>query len=305
MGDDNFCLGGIFMLFITGIAGHSGKWFLQRLEKEGYQGKIRGLVRSGDTAFVKNLNLDIECVPGDLSNLDELVEAVQGADIILHIATIMKTENVIEAAIRNKVKWVICVHTTGRFSKYKSASSEYIQIEDAVLKRRNEIDITIVRPTMIYGSSGDRNMYRLVDYLYRNKFFPMFGNGKNLMQPVHARDLGNAYYDILMNSEKTKNKEYDLSGAQPLPYIEVVRTVSRELNRKTTIVRFPIWFSVLSAKMYALISKKPKIKVEQVLRMQEDKAFGYESAARDFGYDPVSFEEGIREEIKEYLQKTS
>jgi hypothetical protein len=33
--------------------------------------------------------------------------------------------------------------------------------------------------------------------------------------------------------------------------------------------------------------------------MQEDKAFGYEEAKRDFGYDPIGFEDGIREEVQE------
>ena len=37
--------------------------------------------------------------------------------------------------------------------------------------------------------------------------------------------------------------------------------------------------------------------------MQEDKAFGYEDAMRDFGYAPLSFEAGIVEEVNEYLAK--
>ena len=41
------------------------------------------------------------------------------------------------------------------------------------------------------------------------------------------------------------------------------------------------------------------INVEQVLRMQEDKNFSYEDAANDFGYDPIGFEQGITEEIRE------
>ena len=39
------------------------------------------------------------------------------------------------------------------------------------------------------------------------------------------------------------------------------------------------------------------IKAEQVLRLNENKAFSYEEAQRDFGFSPRSFEEGIRTEI--------
>jgi nucleoside-diphosphate-sugar epimerase len=211
----------------------------------------------------------------------------------------------VDAAVRNRVEWVILVHTTGRYSKYKSASAEYIQIEDDILRMRDRIGITVLRPTMIYGSSRDRNMYRLVDYLYRHRFFPMFGSGENLMQPVHARDLGNAYYDVISNESSTLNKEYNLPGKQALPYIDLVRTVSQALGRKTVILRIPLWVSVAAAKVYNALDRNAIISVEQVLRMQEDKAFDYGDAARDFGYSPIAFEEGILDEVSEYLDFAS
>ncbi len=154
---------------------------------------------------------------------------------------------------------------------------------------------------MIYGSSKDRNVYKLVDYLYRHKFFPMFGKGQNLMQPVYARDLGNAYYDVLMTKKLTLNKEYNLSGKYPIKYIDLVKCVSKTLGRKNIIVKIPFKISVIAAKVYNAIFKNTIISVEQVLRMQEDKYFSYELATKDFGYSPISFEEGIKGEVKEYL----
>ena len=47
------------------------------------------------------------------------------------------------------------------------------------------------------------------------------------------------------------------------------------------------------------------ISVEQVLRMQEDKDFKYDKASRDFGYLPVSFYEGIKDEVQEYLNSAN
>jgi nucleoside-diphosphate-sugar epimerase len=291
------------MLYVTGLTGHTGKWFYERLVEENYKGKIRYVTKSDSQSFIDNSPLDIEKVVGDLEDIEFLTESMKGANIVVHITSIFYSENVIKAAIANKVKWAILVHTTGRFSKYKSASEEYIKIEDGILQKRNEINITVVRPTMIYGSSRDANMYKLVDYIYRHKFFPLFGKGENLMQPVHARDLGNAYYDILTNQEITSNKEYNLAGKYPEPYIDIVKTVSKELNKKLTIIKLPIWFSIQAAKIYNGLFKNALINVEQVMRMQEDKAFGYELATKDFGYNPVSFENGIKGEVQEYLQK--
>ena len=63
------------------------------------------------------------------------------------------------------VRWAILVHTTGRYSRFKSAAEDYIRIEDGILALRDKIAVTILRQTMIYGSSKDQNMFKLVDYL--------------------------------------------------------------------------------------------------------------------------------------------
>lgn len=291
------------MLYVTGITGHTGKWFLDRLIKEKYQSKIKCLVRdNSNTTFIDKTGLNIEKIYGNLEDKELLESSMVGVETVLHISSIFFSNNVIDAAIKNNVKWAILVHTTGRYSKYKSAAEEYIKVEDEILSQRDKIGITILRPTMIYGSSYDRNMYKLIDYLYRNKFFPLFGEGKNLMQPVYAKDLGDAYYDVLTNKEKTINKEYNLSGKEPIKYSNLVKYISHKLDRKNIIIKLPLWFSIASAKIYNALNKNAIISVEQVLRMQEDKAFSYELASKDFNYDPVSFEEGILYEIKEYLE---
>ena len=292
------------MLYVTGITGHTGKYLVEKLIKENYKGKIRCAVRpNSDTSIIDNSGLNIEKVVDDLSDIEFLKESMKDIETVLHIVHINKSENVLDAAIYNGVKWAIMVHTTGRYSKYKSASSEYIKIEDNVLSNRDKIGITILRPTMIYGSHRDQNMYRLIDYLNRHKFFPIFGNGKNLMQPVSAKDLGEAYYSVLINRDKTYNKEYNLSGGSPLEYINLCRTITNILNKKTSYIFIPLQLSVLLAKIYNTLFKKALISVEQVLRMQEDKIFDHKNATLDFGYHPATFEKGVSKEINEYLLK--
>lgn len=292
------------ILYVTGIMGHSGKWFIERLKKEKYQGRIKCLVRpKSDTTSLDNSGLNIEKIVGDISNIELLKTSMVGIDTVLQIVSIKYSQIVMDIAIENNVKWGILVHTTGRYSKYKSASEEYIKMEDEILKYRSKIGVTILRPTMIYGSFRDRNMYKLIDYLYNHKIFPVFGNGRNLMQPVHAHDLGNAYYDVIVNRKNTFNKEYNLSGKYPEEYISIVKTISKSLHKKNILVKIPLAISIVSAKIYNMLCKTAIISEEQVLRMQEDKAFSHENARIDFGYSPCSFEEGIVEEAIEYLAK--
>ena len=296
------------MLYITGLTGHSGKWLLKRLEQEKYPETVRVVMRRSKEAdpskyeIFEHSPLKLEFAVGDLADPSFLENSLEGVDTLIHIASIHHSALLMNAAVKKQVRRAILVHTTGRLSKFKSSSAEYIAIEDTLLTLRDQIDITVLRPTMIYGSSGDRNMYRLITYLARHRFFPLFGNGSNLMQPVHARDLGNAYYDVLMNPDKTRNKEYDLSGKEPITYRDIILCISRELNRKILLIPVPFQLSLLAAKLYNfLFRSRAIISVEQVLRMREDKAFSHEAAARDFGYNPLSFEEGIREEVQEFL----
>ncbi|MFC2145451.1 NAD-dependent epimerase/dehydratase family protein, partial [Actinomycetota bacterium] len=173
------------MILVTGITGHTGKWFIEKLINEKYQEKIKCLVRkSSNTETLDSSPLNIETVYGNLEDAEFVESAMIGVKTVIHISSIMHSNNVITGAIKKGVDWAILVHTTGRYSKYKSASEEYTRIEDRILNKRNQIGITILRPTMIYGSSKDRNIYKLIDYLYSHKFFPLFGKGENLMQPV-------------------------------------------------------------------------------------------------------------------------
>ena len=246
-------------------------------------------------------NLNIEYVEGDIDDQTFLNEISNEVDVILNIANIKFSIPLVEAAVKNSVLWVIGVHTTGRYSKFKSASFEYISIEDKLLAER-KVDLTIIRPTMIYGSMKDKNMSKLVKFLAKSPVFPIFGDGSNLMQPVRAQDLAQAYYDILNNSEVTKNKEYNLSGLDEIRYEKIIKIVSSYLDKKVFLVKLPINLSYRLSKLANKIIPNFPINEEQVLRMQEDKVFSHEEAKKDFGYNPLSFNEGIKVEVDEYLR---
>ena len=49
--------------------------------------------------------------------------------------------------------------------------------------------------------------------------------------------------------------------------------------------------------LFKLLNKNPSISVEQINRLSENKSYSFKDAAEDFGYNPISFEEGINKEI--------
>lgn len=292
------------MLAVTGITGHSGYYFLEELERKGYQGKIRGLIRStSNIDHLSKFHLDIDYRISNLEDLEDMKLAFEGVDTVLHIAGILLSPIIVEAAMSRHVDWVILVHTTGRYSKFKSAAEGYIQVEEAILSLKSRQNLTILRPTMIYGSFFDKNISRLIAYIDTHRFFPIFGSGDNLMQPVTGRDLAIAYTQILDNPATTKNHEYDLSGGQPIRYIDMLKLVTKNLNKRTIFIPIPMRLSILLVKVYNMILRRALISVEQVQRMQEDKVFPHIDATHDFGYAPMTFEEGINIQCMEYVNR--
>ncbi len=57
------------MLLVTGITGHIGRYFLQELIDNKYEGHIRCVIReSSDTSWLDNSGLNVEKIVGDLNS---------------------------------------------------------------------------------------------------------------------------------------------------------------------------------------------------------------------------------------------
>jgi nucleoside-diphosphate-sugar epimerase len=184
------------------------------------------------------------------------------------------------------------VTTTGIFSKYNQLSEIY-QVNEAKIQSSGLI-YTILRPSMIYGHTRDRNMSRLIKYLNTFPAFPLFGTGRNLMQPVFVDDLADGIVSAI--GSHTENQIYNLAGPEPLAYCDLVATILKALERRVIILNIPFELAAFAAGVGQKIPGFPVTK-EQVLRLQEDKAFDISKAASELRYAPRSFAEGIKEEI--------
>lgn len=293
------------MLLVTGITGHTGRYFLQELINNKYEGPIRCIVReTSDTSLIDRSGLNIEKVVGDIKDEKFINQCMEGIDTIIHIVNIRHTLKIIDAAIKNDVRRAICVHTTGIFSKFKNASEEYKEIENNLQKLLvgQKIKVTILRPTMIYGDLCDHNMSKFIKMVDWLRLFPVINHGQSLIQPVNARDLGKAYYNVLMLPEEKTKSEYNLSGEKPITMLEAFKLISKNLGKKTIFISFPLGFGVFLARLSKIASFGKVDYIEKVQRMSEDRCFSHEDARNDFGYNPEPFEIGIAREVKEYLK---
>jgi len=294
------------MLLVTGITGHTGRYFLQELINNEYKGHIRCIVRkTSDTSQIDRSGLNIEKVFGDITDEEFLDQCMKGVKEIVHIVNIRHTPRIIQAAINNGVSRAICVHTTGIYSKYRVASEEYIIIENELQKvlSNSEIKMTVLRPTMIYGDMCDHNISKFIKMINKFRVFPVINNGEGLIQPVNARDLGKAYYAVLMLPIEKAKSGYNLSGEKPISMLDAFKLISENLDKKTVFINVPLKLGVFLATILKGVTFGKVDYVEKVQRMSEDRCFSHEDAKKDFGYNPESFENGIAREVKEYLNK--
>jgi nucleoside-diphosphate-sugar epimerase len=253
-------------IFVTGATGFTGSRVVPLLLKNGDQ--VRCLYRaSSDRSSLSGL--DIDWALGDISDTQSLISAMQDTDALVNIASLGfgHADSIIRSAQDTGIKRAVFISTTAIFTQL-NAKSKAIRVAAELAIETSGLKYTILRPTMIYGSPRDRNMWRLIRFMRYSAIAPVFGDGKYLQQPIHVNDVAAAILACLKGMKKRVWKIHIPSK----PVVSLLGLFEQ--------IRLPF-----------------PIKAEQVLRLNENKDFSYAEAQRDFGFSPLSFEEGIEMEM--------
>jgi nucleoside-diphosphate-sugar epimerase len=281
-------------IFVTGATGFTGSRVVPLLVKNGYA--VRSLYRaSSDRSHLPQP--EIEWVLGDISDSQLLATAIQGTDALVNIASLGfgHADSIVTAAKNAGIKRTIFISTTAIFTQL-NAKSKTVRMAAERTIETSGLDYTILRPTMIYGSPRDRNMWRLIRFMRISPIVPVFGDGKYLQQPIHVDDVVAAILACL-KSDVTIGKSYNLAGKHPLTYNEVIDTIARQMNKRVLKLHIPSKPVVSLLGFFERMRIPFPIRVEQVLRLNENKDFSYAEAQKDFGFSPLVFEEGIELEM--------
>ena len=124
--------------------------------------------------------LDFEKWYGERTDPVFLEKALQDVDTVLHIAPITLSRYIVDVAVKYHVKQLICIHATGICFKYKEAGEEYRNIDAYVEQkcRENNIGLTILRPTMIYGNISDNNVVQFIKMVDRLPLMPVVNGAR-------------------------------------------------------------------------------------------------------------------------------
>jgi len=282
-------------VLVTGATGFTGSYVARKLAGAGHS--VACFVRpTSDRSPLDDL--PVEFSTGTFEEPETLQAALKGADALVNVASLGfgHGPNVLGALAGAGVRRAVFFSTTSIYTKLNPKSkSVRLTAEEAIMS--SDLDWTLVRPTMIYGSRRDRNMFQLIRFLRKYPVMPVPGPGKNLQQPVYVEDLADAVLAVL-NTPGTAGWSYNLAGAEALTFDEVIDTTARHLGRSVRKLHLPYRLSLAGVSAAGRLLKRAPLSTEQILRLNEDKAFDISDAKRDFGYAPLTFSEGIRREIE-------
>jgi uncharacterized protein YbjT (DUF2867 family) len=279
-------------ILLTGATGLLGGALLELLLARGHE--TRCLVRVDSPNASRLDGQRVEILYGDAAREEDLYRALGDAEALLHVAGIEYAPPVVRAAGRAGVDRVLIVGSTSAHSAYAFRSGPKLRMEELV--RGSGLAWTILRPSMIYGSERDKNVHRLLRFLDRSPVFPVFGPGTNLWQPVYHEDCARGVLEALERPASVR-RSYDLPGAEPLAYLDLVKTAAAALGRSPRILRLPIEPVRLALAAAERLRLPLPFDSGQVMRLREDKAYTYERAGRDLDYAPRPFRDGVALEV--------
>ncbi|MCP3883778.1 MAG: NAD(P)H-binding protein [Sulfitobacter sp.] len=202
----------------------------------------------------------------------------------------------VDALLNTGVPKTVFTSTTGIFTSL-NPDSKAVRIEAESAITASELGAAILRPTMIYGRPGDRNMERLLGAARRLPVMPMPGSGRILHQPVHVDDLANAIIAAGRRSLPPRIA-INVPGPSPIEFRELLREACRAVGRRGIVIPLPTGAFRAAAVASERLAKAPIVTIEQVERLLEDKSFDASDARDHLGHDPRAFSIGIRDEAR-------
>jgi len=283
-------------VLVVGSTGFVGSFVIDKLKAEN-SGRICCFVRKS-SRLQEIEKYDIDKRFGDLADFSSICEGLKGQDAVISIASLKYgfCKNLVRACETMKIRRAVFVSTTGIFTQLEPQEKRIVTEAERTICE-SALDYTIIRPTMIYGGLKDKNMHFLIEYLKKYSVIPIFGNGRYLQQPVYVDDVASAVVKVL-SSRRTIRKSYNVSGRSPISLNEIIDTICNILGKGVLKVHIPYHLSLSLVVILQVLQKNPRFTVGQVRRLNENKVFDHSKAKEDFGYDPISFEDGIRREIQ-------
>lgn len=230
-------------------------------------------------------------------NVNALKGQVGSVDVWIIASPIWLLSDHFEMMLKLNARRIICISSTSRFTKITSASPHEERIVENLINgecavtdwaEKNGVEWTILRPTLIYGRSTDRNLSEITKIIRRVHFFPLLGKAEGLRQPIYVDDVAKACVQAAF-SDEAANMAYNISGAEQLTYREMVYRIFVAMGQTPRFLTINLLAFNAALFFFKRIPRYKNWNAEMALRMNCDMVFDHNEAKRDFGFSPRSF----------------
>jgi dihydroflavonol-4-reductase len=245
---------------VTGATGFVGSHLTEALRRQGDE--VTALARSARKAEAL-APLGVRVVAGDLHDLTALTRAVEGQDVIYHVAGVVAaaseadffaanrdgTANLVAAAEgigQPRFVLVSSMAAVGPSAKGQPRlGDEPVQPVTAYGRSKlaaervvtgSPLPWCIVRPPMVYGPRDTEvlKVFRLA----RLGIAPVFGDGSQELCAVHGADLADALVAV-GRCANTARRSYFACHPETFTSADFVRTIAAVMGRRLAVVRIP------------------------------------------------------------------
>jgi len=287
--------------------------------------------------------LDVETFEGDLADSQALNKAAKGINTVFHTGgvksnstwqdiyktNIKGTENLINAALANRVERVILISDTEVYDLISVKKGTLIREDSPFQKNpnayvyskiRNEKDLfeahkkhglgaTVIRPGMVIGPMGQM-FFPHLGYRYKNKIFFIIRNGKNILPLICVQNLVDGIYNVSIE-KKAVGQVYNLVDDLEITVRSYLEHFIRITGSKARIISLPYIVPYLAIMAYEIIAHMGFVKRGVTSRSQfkwkhTSMLFDNTKAKKDLGWSPtISMEEGLTKTFRWYAESES
>lgn len=282
------------VIAVTGASGFTGPFVVQALRRRFPSATIRCVVRPSSRRD-RLEPFGVEYAVGDLRNVPSLCAAFRGADTLVNVSSLGFdwVEPLFDAIHRSSFRRGVFIGTTAMLTRLPARTKPMRERGEALVQS-SKFPWTIVRPTMIYGTPEDRNIARLIRFVLASPIIPVIAPNAQ-QQPIHVEDVA-AAVTAAVDAESSYGRAYNIAGRDPLTLRAVIDTVIHAAGVRRLTIQLPtspVRWLVAGARHLGV----RRLTTEQIDRIHEDKSFAYDDAARDLGFAPRSFADGVAAEL--------
>jgi nucleoside-diphosphate-sugar epimerase len=313
---------------VTGATGFTGGHLARHLIARGDD--VRALVRPKSRSRFDASPLPaagITAMDGDLMDAAAVRRAMDGIDVVYHIAATYReagqpdsayrainvdgTRHVLEAAKAAGVNRVVHCSTGGVHGHIANPPAnedapfnpgdvyQDTKLEAEKLARSfgdsHGLDVVVARPIGIYGP-GDRRFLTMFRGLARGRF-PLIGDGRPFYHLTFIEDLVEGFR-LCGTVPGAKGRTYILAGPRYTTLEQLIQLVAKELKVAPPRVHLPVWpfwtAGLLCEMVCVPLRIEPPIFRRRVDFYTKSRAFDTTRARTELGFAPqVDLEEGI------------